>query len=228
MNVLDDEIQDNLKTNDPLPDALLLVSFDEYADRLIDVWTQNKTRSDGLVRRGRRNAVDYLKELAVWKFHDGSFTKVFSDEQSRQVYDLDLAKLWRDGLAQLVNVRGAYQEAPPGHIFKHPSGRETRQFLLASELLRDEVDAYFVAMAICTTAWNRLKSTSILRIDTMGVYPIARAVEDIVRRCGGNAQEWEIDSFHSHGGMAGLHTVLTESDAILVSASTTGSMVAKL
>lgn len=228
MNVLDDEVQDNLKTDDPLPDALILVSFDEHADRLIDIWKQNKTRVDGLVRRGQRNAVDYLKEVAVWKFHDGSFIKSFRDDQSRQTYDLDFAMLWGDGLAQLVDDRGAFQEAPQGHIFRHPSGRATRYFLLASELLRDEVDAYFVAVAVCATAWGRLKCTSTLHIDTMGIYPIARAVEDISRRCGGSLQGWEIDSFHSHGGMAGLHAVLTEVDAVLVSASTTGSMVAKL
>ncbi|MGV0962215.1 MAG: hypothetical protein ACOYB1_20525 [Limnohabitans sp.] len=228
MNVLDDEIQNNLKTDDPLPDALLLVSFGVHADRLIDIWTQNKTRADGLVRRGRRNAVDYLKELTIWKFHDGFFIKTFRDNQSRRTYDLDLTKLWRAGLAQLVDARGAFQEAPPGHIFKHPSGRATSQFLLASELLRDEVDAYFVALAICATAWNRLKCTSTLHIDTMGIYPIARAVEDITRCCGGNISGWEIDSFHSHRGMAALHTVLTEADAVLVSASTTGSMVTKL
>ncbi len=228
MNVLDDEIQNNLKSDDPLPDALLLVSFDVYADRLIDVWTQNKSRADGLVRRGRRNAVDYLKELTIWKFHDGLFIQTFRDNQSRRTYDLDLAKLWQAGLAQLVDIRGAFQEAPPGHIFKHPSGRATRQFLLASELLRDEVDAYFVAVAICATAWSRLKCTSTLHIDTMGIYPIARAVEDVTRSCGGNRSGWEIDSFHSHRGMAELHTVLTEADAVLVSASTTGSMVTKL
>ena len=228
MNVLDDEVQDNLKTDDPLPDAVVLVSFDEYADRLIEVWKQNKTRVGGLVRRGQRNAVDYLKEVAVWKFHDGSFIKAFRDDQSRQTYDLDFAFLWRDGLAQLVDSRGAFQEAPPGHIFRHPSGRATRHFLLASELLRDEVDAYFVATAVCVAAWSRLKCTSTLHIDTMGIYPIARAVEDISSRCGGSLQGWEIDSFHSHGGIAGLHAVLSEADAVLVSASTTGSMVAKL
>lgn len=228
MNVLDDEIQDNLKTDDPLPDAVILVSFDEHADRLIDVWKQNKTRVDGLVRRGQRNAVDYLKEVAVWKFHDGLFIKSFRDEQSRRTYDLDFSALWRDGLAQLVDDRGAFQESPQGHIFRHPSGRATRHFLLASELVRDEVDAYFVAVAVCASAWGRLKRTTTLHIDTMGIYPIARAVEDISRRCGGCLQGWEIDSFHSHGGMAGLHAVLTEADAVLVSASTTGSMVAKL
>lgn len=228
MNVLDDEIQDNLKTDHPLPDAVILVSFDEHAGRLVDLWKQNKARADGLVRRGRRNTVDYLKELAVWTFHDGVFNKVFHDPKSRKTYDLDLAKLWHDGLAQLVNVRGAFQEAPPGHIFKHPSGRATRQFLMASELLRDEVDAYFVAVAICATAWDRLKCASTLHIDTMGIYPIARAVEDITRCCGGRTQGWEINSFHSHDGVAGLHTVLTDADAVLVSASTSGSMVAKL
>ncbi len=227
MNVLDDEVQDNLKTCDPLPDAVVLLSFDEYADCLIEVWKQNKTRADDLVRRGQRNAVDYLKELSVWTFRDGSFIKAFRDDQSRRAYDLNLTDILRDGLAQLVDLR-AFQEAPPGHIFKHPSGRATRQFLLASELLRDEVDAYFVAIAICATAWGRLKATSTLHIDTMGIYPIARAVEDITQRCGGSAQKWEIDSFHSHEGMAGLHAVLTEADAVLVSASTTGSMVGKL
>ena len=108
MNVLDDEVQDNLKTDDPLPDAVILVSFDEHADRLIEVWKQNKTRVDGLVRRGQRNAVDYLKEVAVWKFHDGSFIKAFRDDQSRQTYDLDLESprvSWRPvGLSQAATM----------------------------------------------------------------------------------------------------------------------------
>lgn len=228
MNVLDDEIQNYLKTNDPPPHALLLVSFEKYAKLLIRAWQENKTRADFLWNRGQRKGLGYLKEIGIWQFEDGSFRKAYRYQQSTQNYDLDVSDLWREGLAQLVDARNVFQEAPPGHIFKHPSGRATHQFLLASKLLSDEVDAYFVAMAICATVWDRLKKTTTLHIDTMGIYPIARAVENITRLCGGSNQEWGINNFHSYREMEGLYTAVDDTDAVLVSASTSGAMVKKL
>lgn len=228
LNVVDDELQDALKTRDPLPDAVVFLSFGEQADAIVSAWRSNAARATGLVQRGRSTSIDYLKEVSVWRFVNGDFQKIFRDDTSRSDFQLELKQLVAIGLAQLVDKTGAYQEAPPGHVFKHPSKRETKHFLLASELLKDEIDAYFVAVSICSCAWGRLREAQTIHIDTMGIYPIARAVEEVARASGGMAAPWEINNFHSHHGLDGLYRVVGPDEVVLVSASTTGGMVKKL
>jgi hypothetical protein len=229
MSVLDDELQDALKTKEPLPDVVVLLSFGRHAEIIAETWKANVKAAEGLIQRGRTTQVDYLKELGVWRFVDGGFEKFYRYEGSRAEYELDLRHIVKAGLAQLVEERGAFQEAPPGHVFRHPSKRETKQFLIAIELLWDEVDAYFVAIAVCAAAWPRLKDVRRLHIDTMGIYPVARAIEDIASNSLLYDEiDLEINSFHSHNGMNGLHELVGHSEAVLVSASTSGTMVAKL
>jgi len=230
MNVLDDEIQNSLKTPEPLPDAIALVSFGDQANRIAQTWKKNAARAKTLMARGKTDKLEYLKELAIWKFEDGQFKKIHRAAESRQHFDLDLYHLIAGCLSQLVDERGAYQEAPPGHVFRHPSKRETKNFLLASELLEDEVDAYFVALAIASAAWRRLKDTTLLHIDTMGIYPIARALEEVACTASRASTKipWEINSFHSHDGVSGLHRVISSSEVVLVSASTSGTMTTNL
>lgn len=226
--LVDDELQDALKTREPLPDAVVLLSFGEQADAVVSAWNSNEARASGLVQRGRPNSMDYLKELSIWRFSDGKFAKIFRDSASRSDFQLELDKLLPIGLAQLVDNTSAYQEAPPGHVFRHPSKRETKHLLLASELLKEEIDAYFVALSICACAWARLREAQTIHIDTMGIYPIARAIENVASASGGVATPWNINSFHSHDGVHGLYRVVGPDEVILVSASTTGSMVKKL
>lgn len=230
INVLDDEIQNSLKTPEPIPDAIALVFYGDQAARISETWEKNPARAKTLMDRGKTDMLAHLKELAVWKFSVGKFTKAHRSNESHQNFELDMGRLINDCLARLVDERGAYQEAPPGHLFRHPSKRETKKFLLASQLLEDEVDAYFVALAIASAAWERLKDTSLVHIDTMGIYPIARALEEVVCNAGGAypSTPWEIDSFHSHNGISGLHRVVGPNEAVLVSASTSGTMAVKL
>jgi hypothetical protein len=231
MNVLDDEIQNALKTPDPLPDAIALVSLGAPSERLADVWRLNPTRTRTLMQRGKTDYLEYLKELAIWEFSQGNFQKIYRAPESRENFDFDVSTQVLECLSKLVEERGAYIEAPSGHVFRHPSKRETKDFLLASELLHDEIDAYFVALAIASVAWSRLKNTTVVHIDTMGIYPVARALEEISRVAGSVVSpdtSWEIDSFHSHGGINGLHSVIGSNEIVLVSASTSGSMTAKL
>lgn len=230
MNVLDDEIQNSLKTPEPIPDAIALVSYGDQSARIAQAWQENSARAKALMDRGKTDKLGYLKELAIWTFSDGQFTKAHRANESQKSFELDVGRLIAECLSRLVDERGAYQEAPSGHVFRHPSKRETKNFLLASELLEDEIDAYFVALSIASVAWSRLKETNLLHIDTMGIYPIARALEEVVCNAGGASPmtPWEIDSFHSHDGLSCLHRVVGSDEAVLVSASTSGSMAAKL
>ena len=154
--------------------------------------------------------------------------EIFRDEKSKSDFGLIFKSILLVGLSQLVDNSGAYQEAPPGHVFKHPSKRKTKHFLLTSELLKEEVDAYFVALAVLVNAWERLRATKIIHIDTMGIYPIARAIADIAISGGGQQLEWSIQNFHSHLGMNSLYKVIEKDEAVLISASTTGGMAQRL
>ena len=229
MSVIDDEIQNAIKTRSPVPDVIALTSFGDQADQLAQIWKANPERAATLIRRGRSERLNYLKELGIWSFRGGSFDLIHRDAGSKTCYKLAMPTLLRAGLAWLVDETKAFQVAPSGHIFRHPSKRQSKYFLLASELVRDEVDAYFVGLCICQIAWQRLSGANTLHIDTMGIYAVARAVEDIASKSGGRyPAPWQIDSFHSQDGIAGLHAVVGPQEAVLISASTSGSMAARL
>ncbi len=224
LSVVDDELQNAIKTRATLPDAVALLSFGEQAENIKTAWESNALVAGGLFQRGHSRRMEYLKELAIWKFSNGDFQKIFRDKNSKCNFDLIFKSILLIGLSQLVDSSGAYQEAPPGHVFKHPSKRETKHFLLASELLKEEVDAYFVALVILVNAWERLRVTTIVHIDTMGIYPIARAIADISIKGGGQEVEWSIQNFHSHQGINNIYKVIEKDEAVLISASTTGGM----
>jgi hypothetical protein len=228
MNVLDDEFQNALKTQEPIPDAVALVSYGRAADQLKDAWKRESRRAQGLVERGRSEAINYLKEVSFWTFSEGIFAKTFREPSSVRDFALNMPALIARGFAELIEQRGVFQEAPPRHVFQHPSKRKSKFFFSANDLLWDEVDAYFTAILVCSMAWERLRVATVLHIDTMGIYPIARAVADVAASSGGQPAPWEIDNFHSHGGMHGLYRVVQPNEVVLISASTSGSMAATL
>lgn len=228
LSIVDDELQNAIKTRDTRPDAVALISFGDQAEIIKTAWESNSSVADGLFQRGNSRQMEYLKELAIWKFSSGEFHKIFRYKKSKRDFDLVFKSILLVGLSQLVDKSGAYQEAPPGHIFKHPSKRETKYFLLASELLKEEIDAYFVALAISSNAWDRLRTTKTIHIDTMGIYPIARAIADIATKSGGEVCDWSIQNFHSHQGINSLYKIIEKDEVILISASTTGGMTQRL
>ncbi len=228
IDVIDDEFQNALKSKDPIPDAVLLLSYGDTASKLKAAWVGNPERACGLVKRGRPDDWVYLKEVAIWSFRDGQFEKIHRDDLSVATYRLNVGNLLSRGFADLVDSRAVFQEAPPRHVFKHPSRRKSKHFFVVTELLQDEIDAYFAALLLCALSWQRIRSTSSLHIDTMAIYPIARAVSDVAAASGGQSAPWEIHSFHSHGGMQGLYKVVQRHEVVIISASTSGSMAATL
>lgn len=230
ITVIDDEIQEAIKIKEPVPDVIALISFGAHADEVCKVWKENPSRVAMLLQRGQSGGMNYLKNIGIWSFKEGKFTLLHSQAVSAGVCnDLNFEEVLFRGMEWLVKQRGAFQVAPSGHIFQHPSGRKSKYFLLASELIRDEIDAYFVGLCICFNAWNSLRFVGQLYIDTMGIYPVARAIEDIIRGSGGLKNlNWTISNFHSHGGLEALHEVFHDDKAVLISASTSGSMALKL
>lgn len=230
MTVIDDEVQEAIKTKAPVPDVIALISFGEHADAISKVWLENKDRVTALMQRGQSGGLGYLKNVGIWSFKDGEFSRLHLEcVADKSGGDLNFEHVLSSGMMWLVEERRAFQMAPSGHLFQHPSGRKSKYFLLASELIRDEIDSYFVGLCVCFKAWGNLRHVGQFYIDTMGIYPVARAIEDIVRSSGGVIDlNWTISNFHSHDGLGSLHEVVTADKAVLISASTSGSMALKL
>jgi hypothetical protein len=227
ITLINDEIQNTLKIREPIPDAVYVLSHGEGGAALAKEFDSNKNRTDLLLARGKTEHLTYLKDFAVLNFQDGIFKRTFS--QNTNQYDVEIGSLLQDGIARLVEDTGAYQSAPTGHVFKHPSGRKSKHFLLATELLSNEVDAYFLALCICVAAESDLRDAETLYIDTMGIYAIARAVQDILQRAGFNGSKYlRISSFHSHEGIRNFQPNTSGTDIALISASTSGGLASLL
>lgn len=226
--VIDDEVQNAQKSREPSPDAIILLGYGESAEKIKTIWESNPDLAGGLYNRGNSEKIAYLKELSIWKFFDGDFKKIYKSDASKRDYDVVLESALTIGLSESVDNTRAYQSAPPGHIFKHPSQRHSKHFFLASQLLIEEIDAYFVALVVCTKAWPSLKNSTAMHIDTMGIYPIARAIEDIARQSGGVDTSWTVANFHSHVNISELYEGIGSTAVVLVSASTSGGMANRL
>ena len=225
ITVINDEVQNALKVKEAIPDVLYIVSYGSQAEQISAAWKAQEARTANLLARGSSASQSYLKEFAIIQFSNGKFRTTLQIPPSPK-YSIPIGSLLEDGFANLVRDRGAYQIAPTGHVFKHPSGKRSRHFLLASELLSDEVDAYFVALCICAAAAEKILNTPRLYIDTMGIYPIARAIKDIVSDPTNIkvANNLEICSFHSHDGLVDFHPPDSATAIVLISASTSGNM----
>lgn len=224
ITVLTDDIQDALKTDDPIPDVLYVFGSSAVIGRTAELWLAHQAQIAVLLERGNPPGLSAIKENALIEFHHGTFVRrpILS---SPQLFQVAIEELLRDGLAQAVSVNRVYQLAPSGHVFKHPSGRHSKQFFLASELLRNDIDVYFVAMCVCVEAWASLNRATRVFIDTMGIYPIARAVHELLVGAGRAAElQWDVENYHSHEGLNDLQFGILESDVALISASTSGGL----
>lgn len=229
ISVINDEVQNALKVKAPIPDVLYVLTHGKQGDLFLREWQQNTATANVLLARGQTEKFNYLKDFAISNFQGGAFKTIFTTPETPH-FSISIESLLEDGLAELVSAKGAFQIAPTGHVFKHPSGKQSRHFLLTSELLQDEVDAYFVALCVCARAARQLSQLSTLYIDTMGIYPIARAIRDILKgtQSTTTSANFEICSFHSHDGLVNFQPSNTESAAVLISASTSGNMAASM
>ncbi|RYH63465.1 MAG: hypothetical protein EON54_08250 [Alcaligenaceae bacterium] len=228
ITILTDEVQNALNTSDPIPDILYIVAADSIAIALAALWKANQAQADILLERGNPPGVAAIKDFSILGFKDGEFSS-HSASSVASPYQISIEVVLQSGLALLVKKNSAYQIAPPGHVFSHPSGKKSKNFFLASELLRDEIDVYFVAMCICAQVWSTVNKASKIYIDTMGIYPIAKALESVLICCGRDPnRSFEIENFHSHRGFDAFQPVDHELDIALISASTSGGLAKKL
>lgn len=228
ITILTDEVQNALNTREPLPDILYIVAADAVAKSITTIWSENQTQANILLERGNPPGVAAIKDFSILALKNGKFVPCYESSVASP-YQISMDIVLRSGLAELVKKQSAYQTAPPGHVFSHPSGKKSRNFFLASELLRDEIDVYFVATCICAQAWDILIRATKIYIDTMGIYPIAKALESILISCGRKEGNFlEIENFHSHQGFDDFQPVNHELDVALISASTSGGLAKKL
>lgn len=218
-SLLNNEVQDALKQKEPLPDALYVLTYGSQGQEYARLLREMGRRTEVLLARGSSSTIRYLKDFAVLNLQVRGFERAYAIADRE--YAPELGKLLEAGVAHLVASTGGFQEAPTGHLFSHPSGRRTKYFLAASELLKNEVDAFFLGLCIVSSAQSELSQADALYIDTMGIYPVARAAQEIYEDIG-SGSGLQLVSFHSHAGLKDCQP--KNNDLVLISASTTGGM----
>lgn len=219
-----DEIQNSLKDGMPLPDAVVFATYGNQKASILAAWEGAGHEKEVLESRGIRFGARFLKDFSLLCVENGQLTISPMGASQSSVYQLNLEDLLSEALRLLVEQNAVLQIAPSGHSFRHPSGKESKRFFLASELYKTEAQLYFVASVLVNRLAKKLVDIESIHIDTMGIYPIAKALLDVSSDLRTTGAKTRIESFHSYDGISSCSPSPDSNYLVLISASTSGSM----
>lgn len=209
-----------LASGKTLPDCLLVCAKESLVATLYGYW-ENSPEQEGFVRRGWVRGRAFVKEchFYCWDAEVGLIRRV---DSAPGMFQLNARKVIRAGLNTLVQRNPVVQRAPPGHAFRHPSGRISKTFCQARELSTSEAELIFCGRSLpLAVSMSVLKKAKRVLIDSMGIYSIVR---ECLQFYGSPAC---IDGFHSYDDLKSLRLPRAE-HMVVISASTSGSMAKDL
>ena len=217
------ELEIALKSNDTMPDCMVVLASPELITTLKNHW-DSTSQQETFVARGVRNKAQYIK---AFHFYAWDATKIVSYHAQLTYpeapqFKLNVADILNQGLTALVTRNDVVQVAPAGHVFKHPSGTVNKLFIQARELAKSEPQLCFVGRVIVSKLADRVKNDlSMVFIDTMSIY---HYVHEALSFLGSSAR---IHSFHSYDDVKKIAPP-TEPYMVVISASTSGGMARQL
>jgi hypothetical protein len=217
------ELQTALKSNDTMPDCMVVIATQEVIVTLREHWGSTSQQAT-FVERGVRNQAQYLKAFHFYAWDAGQIIEHYTQVTTPGApqFQLDIAHILNQGLIDLVARNDVVQVAPAGHVFKHPSGTVNKVFIQARELAKSEPQLCFIGRLIVARLANDAKSDlSIVFIDTMSIY---HYVHEALRFIGSPAR---IYSFHSYDDVKKI-VPPSEPYLVVISASTSGGMARQL
>lgn len=136
-----------------------------------------------------------------------------------------LDEILRRGATRIFNSRGGFIEPNSSYHFENPSGRHTDRFMRLSNLLARQSEIAFLALAVMT----RLpEQTRIAYIDTPALYAIVSAINEQWRFISPSRRPLLADNFGSYGGATKFDFDQKEGAVVMISASSSGGLAAKL
>lgn len=141
------------------------------------------------------------------------------------------ADAWfKSGLKAVFDANHVVLRAPPGYAYQKPSGARSEYFLKADLGLTSSASVALVALALFRKLYagrvERFRDLEAVFVDTMAISPVAYALRDLLGLCEFN-RPFQIESFHSYGGLDGVKRPLPGTTLCLISASSSMSMQEK-
>lgn len=149
-----------------------------------------------------------------------------SKEFSETVTD-GIAAWFESGLRAVFDPEEVVLQAPSGYAYQKPSGARSQIFLKPDLALKSSAVVAFVALALFkkTFAGKREKCEELqtVFVDTMAIAPVAYGLRDLLSLCDFN-QAFNIESFHSYGGLEEVGRPLPRTSLCLISSSSSMSL----
>lgn len=148
----------------------------------------------------------------------------------KEVVEAHATDWLKSGLRTIFNPNEVVLRAPPGYAYQKPSGTRSEIFLKPDLGLKSSASVGFVALCLFDRVYARnarnIASLRTVYVDTMAISPVAYALKDLLSLAGFNGA-YQIESFHSYGGMEEVPQPLQGTSLCIISASTSMGMHAQ-
>lgn len=212
-SMIEEEIEANL-----VPDELVIIVREPSFDQTRTALTNGSLNQITLDRLGRCDVIivgyDRLggesgRDCIIGKVPDEGVT--FEDVQRR-------------GITHIFNERRGFVEGTATYHFENPSGRHTERFIRLSNILARGAEISFIAFCCLQYVGPEI---SMAYLDTPSLYAVVAAINEQRRSFEGAS--WIVaDNFASYAGFDHYNFEIDESSVVLISASSSGALAARL
>jgi hypothetical protein len=129
----------------------------------------------------------------------------------------------RRGISNIFNARQGFVESTSTYHFQNPSGRHTERFIRVSNILVRGAEIAFVAFCVLPVI---PVDAHYVYLDTPALYAVVAAINE--QRLAFGAQALLADNFSSYAGFENFVFDTSKGAVVLISASSSGSLAAKL
>jgi len=223
----DAELKLVLESSKVLPDCVVIIADKkEGSDKFLKYWDLPSSSLEVFRRdRGVRNGKLFLKSyyFVALEKKRGLSAKPRLMENGID-FEIDVDDIIEKGLNNLVSKNEVINIAPAGHVFGHASKATSKIFIRAGDLAMSEVEIAFVGWCLSHKLRPLLKddATAKVYIDAMAIYPVVRQALNFL------ASNARIHTYHSYKNFSEFSPPSPEPYAVVISASTSGTMAKRL
>jgi hypothetical protein len=146
-----------------------------------------------------------------------------------EVGDSQLAEIANEGMKNLIDETGVILRAPRGYVFRKPSSHSSRTFIRAGNILKNPASLGLLTHLLMRSIPDGIE---VLYIDSFTILSAALAFQKergvLAMACNLECNEPEIINFHSYSLDPRLRFPADYQYAVLISASSSGSLARKL
>jgi len=213
---VEDEVVNGLR-----PDELLLLVRAPHCQQVVEAFKDQGDLVVLLERLGGRTNVVVVAYGAQGQ--EEARVKVASGPTAAS--DVSLREIARRGITSLFRDRHGFVQSTGSYHFENPSKHHTSRFIRLSNILARQAEIAFIAA--CSLRFVK-EGTSRIYIDTPALYPIVASVNEQLASMSPSHQFIPCDNFQSYDGYATYPFANIDESTVLISASSSGGLAAKL